>query len=56
MSKGTEGTQPHDAEEASGGAGPEGTIPANEDGVAAGSTEEPSQFEPEEDDGGAEGA
>ncbi len=33
------------------GAGPEGTIPAGEDGVAAGSTDEPSLFEPEEDEG-----
>ncbi|MFC3299672.1 hypothetical protein PTW37_10390 [Arthrobacter agilis] len=35
------------------GAGPEGTIPSHGDGVAAGATEEPSSFEPEEDDGDA---
>lgn len=32
-----------------GGAGPEGTIPDSGDGVAAASTEEASNFEPEED-------
>lgn len=31
------------------GTGPEGTIPDTEDGVGATSTEEPSNFEPEED-------
>lgn len=31
------------------GAGPEGTIPETDDGVAASSTEEASNFEPEED-------
>lgn len=51
----TEGTERDDSHQESGGAGPEGTIPAGDDGVAAGSTEEPSNFEPEEDDGGTEG-
>ncbi|MFJ2507699.1 hypothetical protein [Arthrobacter citreus] len=32
-----------------GGAGPEGTIPDSGDGVAASSTEDASNFEPEED-------
>ncbi|MUK01998.1 hypothetical protein GM708_08670 [Vibrio cholerae] len=41
-----------DDSDTSEGAGPEGTIPASETGVAAGATDEPSQFEPEEDDGG----
>ncbi|WP_181033620.1 hypothetical protein [Arthrobacter sp. SX1312] len=31
------------------GVGPEGTIPDSEDGIAVSSTEEPSNFEPEED-------
>ncbi|WP_155850241.1 hypothetical protein [Arthrobacter sp. Br18] len=31
------------------GAGPEGTIPDTADGIGATSTEEPSNFEPEED-------
>ena len=35
--------------------GPEGTIPDSKDGVAAASTEEPSNFEPEEDQESAEG-
>ena len=35
--------------------GPEGTIPAGKDGVAAASTGEPSNFEPEEDQESAEG-
>ena len=35
--------------------GPEGTIPDTEDGVAAASTGEPSNFEPEEDQESAEG-
>ncbi|MCC9172991.1 hypothetical protein [Arthrobacter sp. zg-Y179] len=30
--------------------GPEGTIPQSEDGIAAASTEEASNFEPEEDE------
>lgn len=30
--------------------GPEGTIPGSEDGVGAGVTDEPSNFEPEEDE------
>ncbi|MER1995604.1 MAG: hypothetical protein ABTA24_03780 [Arthrobacter sp.] len=34
-----------------GGTGPEGTIPESNDGVAAASTEEASNFEPEEDEG-----
>ncbi|RLK46763.1 hypothetical protein [Microbacterium telephonicum] len=34
-----------------GGLGPDGTIPPDEDGVAAGHTGEPSTFEPEEDEG-----
>ncbi len=33
-----------------GGLGPDGTIPADRDGVAAGYTGEPSTFEPEEDE------
>jgi len=36
--------------------GPEGTIPDSEDGVAAASTDEPSNFEPEEDQESAEGS
>lgn len=32
-----------------GGLGSDGTIPPDEDGVAAGLSEEPSTFEPEED-------
>lgn len=48
----TEGTEHEDHDEASDGAGPEGTIPESSDGVAAGATDEPSNFEPEEDDGG----
>lgn len=48
----TDGTEHHDHDEAAaGGEGPEGTIPSGEDGVAAGATDEPSHFEPEEDDG-----
>lgn len=35
--------------------GPEGTIPDTKDGVAAASTDEPSNFEPEEDQESAEG-
>ena len=36
------------------GTGPEGTIPESSDGVAAASTDEASNFEPEEDaDGGS---
>lgn len=35
--------------------GPEGTIPDTEDGVAAASTGEASNFEPEEDQESAEG-
>ena len=46
----TEGTERDDAAESE-GTGPEGTIPASGDGVAAGSTDEPSSFEPEEDAG-----
>lgn len=33
-----------------GGRGPDGTIPDDPDGVAAGHTGEPSTFEPEEDE------
>lgn len=47
-----EGNGPRDAEENSDGVGPEGTIPENSDGIAAGSTDEPNSFEPEEDEGG----
>ncbi len=36
--------------------GPEGTIPDTEDGVAAASTDEASNFEPEEDQESAEGS
>lgn len=36
-----------------GGLGPDGTIPDDPDGVAAGHTGEPSTFEPEEDASGA---
>lgn len=46
----TEGTERDDAADSQ-GAGPEGTIPASGDGVAAGSSDEPSSFEPEEDAG-----
>lgn len=52
----TEGTERNDSGESSEGVGPDGTIPASSDGVAAGSTDEPSNFEPEEDDGGTQGA
>lgn len=37
------------------GAGPEGTIPENTDGVAAASSGEASNFEPEEDTDAADG-
>ncbi len=51
----TDKTQPHEGngpkDDRTDGAGPEGTIPAGADGVAAGSTDEPSHFEPEEDKG-----
>lgn len=51
----TDKTQPHEdhdpKDDRADGAGPEGTIPAGEDGVAAGSSDEPSHFEPEEDEG-----
>jgi hypothetical protein len=40
----TEATEKHD------GLGPDGTIPADPDGVAAGHTGEASTFEPEEDE------
>lgn len=46
----TEGTGRDDADDSE-GAGPEGTIPASSDGVAAGSTDEPNSFEPEEEAG-----
>ncbi|MCU1634212.1 MAG: hypothetical protein JWM61_2864 [Micrococcaceae bacterium] len=50
----TEGTNRNDDDQAdSQGVGPEGTIPAGADGVAAGTMDEPSNFEPEEDDDGA---
>jgi hypothetical protein len=48
----TEGTGRNDTDETD-GIGPEGTIPVSDDGVAAGSTDEASNFEPEEDDGGS---
>ncbi len=32
------------------GAGPEGTIPDNQEGIGATTLDEPSNFEPEEDD------
>ncbi|MCC9146591.1 MULTISPECIES: hypothetical protein [unclassified Arthrobacter] len=38
-----------------GSQGPDGTIPQSEDGIAAASTEEPSNFEPEEDDAADDG-
>ena len=44
VGKGTPGEQ-----DKNGGTGPEGTIPDSDDGVAAASTEEASNFEPEED-------
>lgn len=46
-----EGT-PGKEKEAKGGTGPEGTIPESDDGVAAASADEASNFEPEEDAGG----
>lgn len=50
----TDGTEHHDHDQAdTDGEGPEGTIPSSGDGVAAGTTDEPSNFEPEEDDGDA---
>ncbi len=39
----------HEDDEQAEGVGPEGTIPDSEDGIAVSSTEEPSNFEPEED-------
>ncbi|THJ66235.1 hypothetical protein E8P82_09550 [Arthrobacter echini] len=57
----TEGTQHQgedDADRPEGnepdGTGPEGTIPVSDDGVAAASSDEPSHFNPEEDEGGSE--
>lgn len=44
----TQGSE-HEQDDATQGEGPEGTIPSSSDGVAAGSTDEPSHFEPEED-------
>ncbi|MEC5182351.1 hypothetical protein [Arthrobacter sp. CG_A4] len=38
------------------GKGPEGTIPETEDGIGATSTDEPSNFEPEEDEPKDDGA
>ena len=38
-----------------GSQGPEGTIPQSEDGIAAASTDEASNFEPEEDDAADDG-
>ena len=35
--------------------GPEGTIPESADGISASSTGEPSNFEPEEDEGADDG-
>ena len=52
----TEGTRHEDADDAPQGLGPEGTIPVSDDGVAAGAIDEPSNFEPEEDDGDDGGA
>lgn len=52
----TEGTERDDSGDESDGMGPEGTIPVSDDGIAAGATDEASNFEPEEDDGGAEHA
>ena len=43
------GQEQDERPEAKGGAGPEGTIPASADGIAAGSADEASHFEPEED-------
>jgi hypothetical protein len=45
--------QDSDGRDASGqdtGAGPEGTIPDNQEGIGATTLDEPSNFEPEEDD------
>ena len=39
-----------DGDSKAGGLGPDGTIPDDPDGVAAGYTGEPSTFEPEEDE------
>lgn len=44
-----QGKENPDEQKKDGGAGPEGTIPASEDGIAAGSGDEASNFEPEED-------
>lgn len=41
--------QGHDDNDQVEGTGPEGTIPDSKDGVAVGSTDEPSHFEVEED-------
>ncbi|GAA1636645.1 hypothetical protein [Microbacterium flavum] len=43
-------TSDEDATTKPGGLGDEGTIPADPDGVAAGLSDEPSNFNPEEDE------
>lgn len=43
-----------ESQKENGGAGPEGTIPGQEDGVGAATTDEPTSFEPEEDPEAAE--
>ena len=42
-------------EDQTGSKGPEGTIPQSEDGIAAASSEEASNFEPEEDEAADDG-
>lgn len=47
---GQQGSDDEDSTTKPDGLGTDGTIPANPDGVAAGVTDEPSTFEPEEDE------
>jgi len=49
QSREQDGQEPEGRPDPKGGAGPEGTIPASDDGVAAASGDEASNFEPEED-------
>lgn len=51
---GTSGTTGAKGDDGQDKTGPEGTIPESEDGISASSTGEPSNFEPEEDEGADE--
>ncbi|MCC3267034.1 hypothetical protein MUG94_11885 [Arthrobacter gengyunqii] len=53
---GSEDKANHEHKDSEGTTGPEGTIPDTEDGIAAASTDEASNFEPEEDQESAEGS